>query len=208
VFFRRSHPNNQESSDAWLVVGLGNPGKEYADTRHNIGSTVVKQWALDSGARLARLKSFGNVAKVSAEPTIYVAETSGFMNVSGPPAFQIARFYGIDAARVVVIHDDLDVPFGSIRLKWGGGHAGHNGVRSLQGSFATPEFFRVRMGIGRPPGRQETARFVLGGFTKDQQKEVPLLVERAKDAVMAIIQEGLTSAQQRIHAQPPVPPAP
>lgn len=183
------------------MVGLGNPGKEYVGTRHNIGTMVVTQWAADAGSRLSRLKSFGNTAKVATHPHIYVAETSGFMNVSGPPAINIARFYGIPPARVVVIHDDLDVPFGALRLKYGGGHAGHNGLKSLQSAFTTPDFFRVRMGIGRPPGRQETARYVLEGFTKEQNQQVPVLLGLAKDAVLTIIREGLTAAQQRFHTQ-------
>ena len=183
------------------MVGLGNPGKDYADTRHNIGQMVVEHWANQSHSRLSRLKSFGSVAKVSTAPVIYVAETTGYMNVSGPPAKQIAAFYGVPASRLVVIHDDLDLPFGTIRLKFGGGHGGHNGIRSIQGSFASPDFFRVRMGIGRPPGQMDAAKYVLDRFDKDQRTEIPFLLDRAVDAVQAIIWDGLTSAQQRFHAQ-------
>ena len=183
------------------MVGLGNPGKEYAETRHNIGQMAVEHWADQSRSRLSRLKSFGSVAKVSTDPAIYVAETTGYMNVSGPPAQQIANFYGIPASRVVVLHDDLDLPFGALRLKFGGGHGGHNGIKSIQGSFATPDFFRVRMGIGRPPGQMDAAKYVLDRFSKDQRADIPFLLGRSVDAVQAIISDGLTSAQQSYHAQ-------
>jgi PTH1 family peptidyl-tRNA hydrolase len=184
-----------------LVVGLGNPGKEYAETRHNIGQMVVEHWAEQSRSRLSRLKSFGSAAKVSTGPVIYAAETTGYMNVSGPPAKQIAAFYGVPAKQLVVIHDDLDLPFGTLRLKFGGGHGGHNGIKSIQGSFASPDFFRVRMGIGRPPGQMDAAKYVLDRFDKDQRPEIPFLLDRAVEAVESIISEGLTAAQQRFHAQ-------
>jgi PTH1 family peptidyl-tRNA hydrolase len=184
-----------------LVVGLGNPGKDYADTRHNIGQMVIEHWAEQTRSRLSRLKSFGSVAKVSTKPAIYVAETAGYMNVSGPPAKHIAGFYDVPASRLVVIHDDLDLPFGTLRLKFGGGHGGHNGIKSLQGAFAHPDFFRVRMGIGRPPGQMDAAKYVLDRFDKDQRTEIPFLLDRAVEAVQAIISDGLTAAQQRYHAQ-------
>lgn len=183
-------------------MGLGNPGKEYTGTRHNIGQMVVQHWAGESGVGLTRLKSFGTIAKVSASPAVYVAETVGYMNVSGPPAKQMATFHKIDASRVVVIHDDLDIPFPSIRLKCGGGHGGHNGVKSFHNAFGTPDFFRIRMGIGRPPGQMDPARYVLGAFTREQREELPLLLDRAKDAIEMIISDGLTAAQQRFHIQP------
>jgi peptidyl-tRNA hydrolase, PTH1 family len=183
------------------VVGLGNPGKEYAETRHNIGQMVVEHWADQARSRLSRLKSFGSVAKVSTNPSVYVAETTGYMNVSGPPTKQIAAFYNSPASHLVAIHDDLDLPFGTIRLKFGGGHGGHNGIKSIQAAFASPDFFRVRMGIGRPPGQMDAAKYVLDRFDKDQRAEIPFLVDRAVDAVQAIISEGLTAAQQRYHAQ-------
>jgi len=184
-----------------LVVGLGNPGKDYAETRHNIGQMVVEHWAAQSRSRLSRLKSFGSVAKVSTSPAIYVAETTGYMNVSGPPAKQIASFYGVSAARLVIVHDDLDLPFGTIRLKFGGGHGGHNGIKSLQGALSSPDFFRVRVGIGRPPGHVDAAKYVLDKFDKAQRADLPFLLDRAMEAAQAIIADGLTAAQQRYHAQ-------
>jgi PTH1 family peptidyl-tRNA hydrolase len=162
---------------------------------------VVEHWATQSRSRLSRLKSFGSVAKVSTSPAIYVAETAGYMNVSGPPTKHIAGFYGISAAHLVVIHDDLDLPFGTIRLKFGGGHGGHNGIKSLQTAFASPDFFRIRMGIGRPPGQVDAARYVLERFSKDERSDIPVLLERAVDAALAIVSDGLTAAQQRYHAQ-------
>lgn len=183
------------------MVGLGNPGQEYVETRHNIGQMVVEHWAEQSGAQMSRLKSFGSVAKVSRDPAIYVAETAGYMNVSGPPAKQMASYYGVEPSQVVVIHDDLDLPFGAMRLKFGGGHGGHNGIKSLQAAFATAEFFRVRLGIGRPPGQMDPAKYVLNRFDKDQRTEIPHLIERATDAVHLLIRDGLTAAQQRYHGQ-------
>jgi peptidyl-tRNA hydrolase, PTH1 family len=198
-FFRRQHTTAESSSDAWLVVGLGNPGKDYADTRHNIGQMVVEAWAEETRQRMARLKSFGTVAKVSSKPAILVAVTAGYMNVSGPPAAGISRFHGIPAHRLIVIHDDLDLPFGQVRLKLGGGHGGHNGLKSLHTALHTPDFFRVRLGIGRPPGQKDPATYVLDRFDKTQTSELPRFIERAKEATEAIIREGLTAAQQRFH---------
>ncbi len=183
------------------MVGLGNPGKDYAQTRHNIGQMVVEHWASQSNSRFSRLKSFGSVAKVSTDPAIFVAHTTGYMNVSGPPTKQIAGYYGVPVSQLAIIHDDLDLPFGTIRLKCGGGHGGHNGIKSVQGAFSSPDFFRVRIGIGRPPGQMDAAKYVLDRFDKDQRKDIPFLLDRSVDAVQAIISDGLTAAQQRYHAQ-------
>ena len=199
LFFRRQHSTAESSLDAWLVVGLGNPGKEYVDTRHNIGQMVVEAWAGETHQRMARLKSFGSVAKVSATPTIFVATTAGYMNVIGPPVAGIARFHGIPPAHLIVIHDDLDLPYGQVRLKIGGGHGGHNGLKSLHTALHTPDFFRVRLGIGRPPGEKDPAKYVLDRFDKSQAVELSSFLERAKDASEAIIRDGLTAAQQRFH---------
>lgn len=197
--FGRPPSSGESSPDAWLVVGLGNPGENYRNTRHNIGQMVVESWAEDRSAKLARLKSFGQVAKVSTKPTVYVAETAGYMNVSGPPVASIARYYGIDSTRVVIVHDDLDIPFGQLRLKWSGGHGGHNGLKSIQQAVGSPDFYRVRMGIGRPPGRMDPAAYVLQGFSADQRSELDLFIDRAKEATMAIITDGIASAQARFH---------
>jgi PTH1 family peptidyl-tRNA hydrolase len=182
-----------------LVVGLGNPGPKYQATRHNIGQMVVESWAGETAGSLARLKSFGQVAKVSAQPAIYVADTGGYMNLSGPPVASMARFYGVDPSRLIVVHDDLDLPFGALRLKWGGGHGGHNGLKSIQQALSSPDFFRVRMGIGRPPGQMDPAAYVLQEFSPEQKKELPYFIDRAQDASRAIIEEGLTAAQARFH---------
>ena len=181
------------------MVGLGNPGPEYANTRHNVGHMVVDYWADDAGVSLKRFKAAGAVAKAVVKPPIYLAHTSGYMNVSGPPAKQIASFYGITPDRVVVIHDDLDLPFQTMRLKFGGGHGGHNGLKSLQAALGTADFFRIRLGIGRPEGRKPAAVYVLENFTSTEKNELPLTFQLAKDAVMAIVSEGLTAAQQQFH---------
>jgi len=198
-FFRRHRSPAESSSDAWLVVGLGNPGKEYVDTRHNIGQMVVEAWVSDARQRMARLKSFGSVATVSRSPSIVVATTAGYMNISGPPTAAIAGFHSIPASQIIVVHDDLDLPFGQVRLKWGGGHGGHNGLKSITTALHTPDFFRVRLGIGRPPGQKDPAKYVLDRFDKAQAAELPSFIDRAKDAADAIIRDGLTVAQQRFH---------
>lgn len=197
--FRRTKAQGETSQDAWLVVGLGNPGPTYQATRHNIGQMVVESWASETSGSLTRFKSHGAVAKVSRDPAVYVAETAGYMNVSGPPVQQIARFHGVSPDRIVIVHDDLDLPFGTLRLKFGGGHGGHNGLKSIQQALGTPEFYRVRMGIGRPPGRMDPARYVLEGFSKDQTATLPIFIDRARDAVEAIIRDGLLIAQGVFH---------
>jgi PTH1 family peptidyl-tRNA hydrolase len=121
------------------------------------------------------------------------------MNVSGPPTQQIARFYGVPPDRIVIVHDDLDLSYGTIRLKFGGGHGGHNGLKSLQQALGTADFFRVRMGIGRPPGQMDPAAYVLEGFSKQQLGDLPFFLDSAKDAVTAIISDGLVAAQSIFH---------
>lgn len=182
------------------MVGLGNPGDSYATTRHNVGQVVVESWAKDQGVKLSRLKAFGFSARVGVQPTIHVATTAGYMNVSGGPVQSMATYWGIPPERIVVVHDDLDLPFGTLRMKQGGGHGGHNGLKSIQAALGTPDFFRVRLGIGRPPGTMDPAAFVLRPFSKEESAQLPLIIERAKDATRALIDRGLTAAQATYHA--------
>lgn len=190
-------------ADAWLVVGLGNPGARYAATRHNIGQFVVDELASRRGATFKAHKANARVAEAwlrPGGPKLILAKPNSFMNVSGGPVAGLAAFYGIDPDRVIVIHDELDIDFDTLRLKVGGGHGGHNGVRDVAKALDTPEFARVRVGIGRPMGRQDPADWVLSEFGSAERQNLPVLVADAADAVEQIIDEGLLAAQQRFHA--------
>ena len=180
-------------------MGLGNPGEKYAHTRHNVGEDVVRQWAGDASVTLKRLKSFGDVAMVPGAGVV-LAVPSGYMNTSGGPVAGLARYYKTPPGQVVVIHDDLDLPVGTIRLKRGGGHGGHNGLRDIQKALGTPEFVRVRLGIGRPPGRMDPADYVLRPIPSAERAEWELVTSEAIDATRMLLGQGLEAAQQRYHS--------
>jgi PTH1 family peptidyl-tRNA hydrolase len=187
----------------WLVVGLGNPGPRYQATRHNVGQLVVDELAARRRESLREHKAGARVAETWLQPggdKLVLAKPNSFMNVSGPPVAALARFYSVPAERLVVVHDELDVPFDTVRLKIGGGHGGHNGVRYVARVLGTADFPRVRVGIGRPPGRQDPADWVLAPFGGAERDTLPLLVSDAADAVELLIAEGLTAAQQKHHA--------
>ncbi len=190
----------------WLVVGLGNPGPTYAGNRHNVGAMVVDELARRSSSTLRSHKSRAVVAQVRlvgmpGVPAV-LAVPSSFMNESGGPVAALVRFFSIPTERLVVVHDDLDLDPGLIRLKLGGGEGGHNGLRSLTRSLGTKDYYRVRVGIGRPPGRMDPADYVLRDFSATERKELPLMVDAAADAVEALVTGGLLQAQQRFHAPP------
>ncbi|MFT4052109.1 MAG: aminoacyl-tRNA hydrolase [Microbacterium sp.] len=190
-------------AETWLVVGLGNPGAAYAQTRHNAGQLVVAELAARRGELLRAHKANARVAETWLRPgaaKLVLATPNSFMNVSGGPVSQLARFYGIPPERTVVVHDELDIPFDAVKLKVGGGHGGHNGVRDVAKALGTADFPRVRVGIGRPPGRQDPADWVLAPFSGAERDRLPLLVGEAADAVEQLIDEGLLAAQQRHHA--------
>ncbi|MBL7495988.1 aminoacyl-tRNA hydrolase [Frankia sp. CNm7] len=190
-----------EDSGAWLVIGLGNPGAEYAGTRHNAGYLVLDALAERHGARLRSHKARADAAQTRLGPaSVVLGRTRSYMNVSGPPVASLRAFFKVDPSRVIVVHDELDIPFGAVRLKRGGGDNGHNGLRSITSSLGTREYLRVRFGIGRPPGRMDPADFVLRDFAPAERKELPFLVDRAADAVEALVTEGLEPAQNRFHA--------
>lgn len=191
-------------SDAWLIVGLGNPGPEYAATRHNIGQMVLDELANTVGGNFKKHSKacaqvlegrlgVGGAKVVLAKPLTY-------MNVSGGPVSALAQFYGIDPEKTIVVHDELDIPFDSIKLKIGGGEGGHNGLRDITKALGTKNYYRVRTGIGRPPGQMQTADFVLKPFTTAEKKDLPFLISNAADATEMLIKEGLLVAQQRFHA--------
>src|SRR6185369_431871 len=179
----------------WLVVGLGNPGRQYAGNRHNIGFDVVAELASRAGAPPMREKFGAEIgeAKIRGE-RVLLCKPMEFMNVSGQAVARVAKFWKVPIERMVVVHDDLDLPFGRMKLGAGGGHGGHNGLRSLLSDLGTPDFARVRVGIGRPPGGGDAAGWVLADFSKVKQRELPFLVSDAADAVQDILGGGLTAA--------------
>lgn len=185
-----------------LVVGLGNPGDNYARTRHNVGFMVADLLAarLDSKFK-AHKRSGAEVASGRlGGHSVLLAKPRCYMNESGRQVGPLAKFYSVAPADVVVIHDDLDLDFGRIRLKIGGGEGGHNGLRSVAAALGTKEFQRVRVGIGRPPGRKDPAAFVLESFTSAERGEVPTICEQAADATELLVELGLEAAQNRVHA--------
>ena len=185
----------------WLVVGLGNPGPRYAGTRHNIGQVVVDQLAGGQAFKAGCETRLGSGPGGAPGPAVVLAKPATYMNVSGGPVAGLVRYFGVDPERVVVVHDELDIDLGRLKLKRGGGEGGHNGLRSVSQSLGSKDYVRVRCGIGRPPGRQDPADFVLTGFARREQAEVELLVVDAADAVESIVTEGLEAAQLRFHTR-------
>ncbi|KRD09530.1 peptidyl-tRNA hydrolase [Mycobacterium sp. Root265] len=185
-----------------LVVGLGNPGPNYAKTRHNLGFMVADLLAerIGSGFKVHKKSGaevttgrLGGRAVVLAKPRVY-------MNESGRQVGPLAKFYSVSPADVVVLHDELDIDFGRIRLKLGGGEGGHNGLRSVASALGTKDFQRVRIGVGRPPGRKDPAAYVLENFSAVERPEVPIICEQAADAVELLLAQGLEPAQNTVHA--------
>ncbi len=199
--------STSSENGVWLVVGLGNPGPSYAGHRHNVGYLVNDELARRVGSgfrphktgradvvegRLGGVGGVGGVRVVLARPRCYMNETGG-------PVSTLAKFYKVPVERVVAIHDELDIPFDTMRLKLGGGDNGHNGLRSMRASLGSGDFHRVRVGIGRPPGRQSPADFVLSGYSAAERKVLPFQVDRAADAVETLLTEGLEKAQARFN---------
>jgi PTH1 family peptidyl-tRNA hydrolase len=188
------------STERWLVVGLGNPGSEYAGNRHNCGFMVADVLADRMRAPFKRDRSRARVAvgRLAGYP-VTLAKPQSFMNLSGRPVAALRTFYKIPVERIVVIHDELDVPFGTVRLKQGGGDNGHNGLRSVTAALGSRDYLRVRVGIGRPPGRMDPADFVLHDFSAAERKVLPDVLERCADAVEVLLQRGLAAAQNEFH---------
>ncbi len=180
-------------------MGLGNPGEKYRATRHNIGEDTVRAYAGSHSVHLKRLKSWGEAGKVPGSP-IVLAVPSGYMNTSGGPVSALANYFSVPANRVIVVHDDLDLDAGVVRMKQGGGHGGHNGLRDIDRALGTQEYVRVRMGIGRPPGRMDPAAYVLKPFARAEADQVALQLDSACEAITMVVSEGLAAAQQRFHA--------
>ncbi|MGI5416945.1 aminoacyl-tRNA hydrolase [Actinomadura luteofluorescens] len=188
-------------ADLWLVVGLGNPGPSYAKNRHNAGFMVLDVLASRAGGRFKSHRARADVLEGRLAGTrVVLAKPRTFMNESGGPVKGLRDFYKVPVERVVVVHDELDIPFGAVRLKQGGGDNGHNGLRSVTRSLGAKEYPRVRFGVGRPPGRMDAAAFVLKDFSATERKELDLEVDRAADAVEALLTDGLAAAQNAFHA--------
>jgi len=186
-----------QSDGPWLVVGLGNPGPGYAGNRHNVGYLVVELLAERMGGRFkAHKKSRAEVVEGRLGATrVVLAKPRSYMNESGGPVAGLRDFFKVDLDRLVAVHDELDLPYGGLRLKLGGGDNGHNGLKSMRRSLGSGEFHRVRFGIGRPPGRMDPAAFVLRDFGTAERKDLDFQVDRAADAVEALVTEGLERAQ-------------
>ncbi len=191
----------------WVVVGLGNPGASYADTRHNVGHRVVDLLAERIGGRWRRHKS-GRADSVEGRfgppgagpaPRVVLVKARAYMNESGGPIAAVAAYVGADPEHVIAVHDELDLPFGDVRAKLGGGTAGHNGLRSLQRALGTPDFLRVRLGIGRPPGRRDPADHVLSPYGSAERRELGGQIETAADVAESIVLRGLVITQSDFH---------
>jgi PTH1 family peptidyl-tRNA hydrolase len=196
----------------WLVVGLGNPGPAYAGNRHNVGHMVLDELARRAGTGFSS-RSVGGARAATAEarlgtlpggapgPRVVLAKPSTYMNVSGGPVAGLAQYFGVAPDHVVVVHDELDIPFADIRVKSGGGEGGHNGLRDITKALGTKDYVRVRVGVGRPPGRMDAADYVLKDFSGAEKKELGWLLDAAADAVELVLTEGLQRAQLVLHTR-------
>ena len=196
------------SDRPWLVVGLGNPGPKYAGNRHNVGQMVLDLLADRAGGRFSKHpRAQAVVAEVrlgvlpggAPGPRVVLAKPITYMNVSGGPVSALARYYDVDADQVIMVHDEVDIPFDTIKLKIGGGEGGHNGLRDTTKALGTKDYHRVRVGVGRPPGRMDTADHVLKDFSATEKKDLPILLDDAADAVELLVTDGLLAAQGKFH---------
>jgi PTH1 family peptidyl-tRNA hydrolase len=191
----------------WLVVGLGNPGERYARNRHNVGYQVADELAGEIGGKFSAHRSRAQVLEGRLSPSggqpgprIVLAKPSVFMNESGGPVAGLVNFYRVPIERLIVVHDELDLPFGVVRLKQGGGEGGHNGLRSISRSTDSKNYLRVRLGIGRPPGRMDPADYVLKDPPAADREELHLMVGDAADAVRSILVSGFAPTQNQINS--------
>jgi PTH1 family peptidyl-tRNA hydrolase len=188
----------------WLVVGLGNPGDQYAATRHNIGQMVIDELAKRHSVKFSSHKSRTDIAAYKIgygadSHSIILGKSKGYMNETGGPVKALANFYSVEPQNIIALHDELDIPFSAIRTKIAGGDNGHNGLKSMTSAFGTAEYFRIRLGIGRPMGEQDPADFVLKAFSKVEQKELGDFITRSADAVESLITNGLELTQQNFN---------
>ncbi|MGC5166843.1 aminoacyl-tRNA hydrolase [Luteimicrobium sp. DT211] len=199
-------------ADRWLVVGLGNPGTRYAGNRHNVGQMVLDELARRVGTTFAAHKGshglalagegrLGTLPGGAPGPRVVLAKPTSYMNTSGGAVSALAKYYDVAPENVVMVHDELDIPFGDLKLKIGGGEGGHNGLRDTTKALGTKDYLRVRVGVGRPPGRTDPADYVLKDFSAAEKKELPFLLDDAADAVEMILTEGLLAAQGKFHTK-------
>lgn len=189
----------------WLVVGLGNPGDQYAATRHNVGQMVIDQLVKRHSVKLASHKSRTHIAAYKLgvgidAHQIILAKSQSYMNETGGPIKALANFYSVGPEKIIVLHDELDIGFAAIRTKLGGGDNGHNGLKSMSSAFNTPDYYRVRLGIGRPMGQQDPADFVLKQFSKEEKKDLDEFIERGADVVEFLIEKGLELTQGKFNS--------
>jgi peptidyl-tRNA hydrolase, PTH1 family len=182
----------------WLVIGLGNPDDEYAGTRHNAGAMVVARLAERAGAKLKRSRNRAQVAEIrDGDERVVLARPTSYVNESGGPASLLARWYKTPVERIIVVHDEIDLAAGKLQVRRGGGTAGHNGLKDIVKALGSPEFLRVRIGVGRPPGQKDPADYVLEPVPRRQAEDFAVLLERAADATMDLVQLPLERAQDR-----------
>jgi len=189
----------------WLVAGLGNPGDQYAATRHNVGQMVIDQLVKRHSIKLASHKSRTHIAAYKLgvgidAHQIILAKSQSYMNETGGPLKALANFYSVEPENIIVLHDELDIGFAAIRTKLGGGDNGHNGLKSMTSAFNTPDYYRVRLGIGRPMGHQDPADFVLKQFSKEEKKDLEEFIERGADVVEFLIEKGLDLTQGKFNS--------
>lgn len=190
------------NNDTWLVAGLGNPGPGYAGNRHNVGQMVLDELAQRAGSKFKTHPSRAQIIQGRlgvGGPRVVLAKPMTYMNVSGAPVGKLAKFFNIDVQHLIVVHDEIDIPFDTIKLKRGGGEGGHNGLRDISKVMGSKDYLRVRTGVGRPPGRMDTADWVLQDFSKAERQTLPMLVDSAADAVEFLIAHGLEAAQAKFH---------
>lgn len=198
LFRRSARPEDSRP----VVVGLGNPGDRYADTRHNMGAMVIDVLLKRAAATLKSHKSGCLIAETTlADERVVLARATTYMNDSGRPVRELVRWYKASPENVIVVHDELDIPFEDVRVKDGGGTAGHNGLGSIASHLGTRDFIRVRVGIGRPKGRSGAVGHVLNGFSSGERKELPFVLERAADAVEAILKDGVEPAMNEFNTK-------
>jgi PTH1 family peptidyl-tRNA hydrolase len=192
----------------WLVVGLGNPGDRYAGNRHNVGAMVLDRLAADIGGRFSGGRSQADVLEGRLSPVggrpgprVILAKPRSYMNVSGGPVAGLIRFFRVTPTNLLVVHDELDLPFGQLRLKRGGGEGGHNGLRSISQSLGTRDYCRLRVGIGRPPGRMDAADFVLRDFSRSERTEMDVVVGEAADVVGDVVRDGWDRTQNVVNTR-------
>ena len=184
----------------WLVVGLGNPGDQYAATRHNIGQMVIDELARRHSVKFSSHKSRTDIAAFKLGVgidaySVIIGKSKSYMNETGGPIKALANFYSVEPEKIIALHDELDIPFAVIRTKLAGGDNGHNGLKSMTSSFGTPNYYRIRLGIGRPMGQQDPADFVLKAFSKVEQKDLAEFIDRGADVVESLISKGLEATQ-------------